>query len=275
LPSSITSGSALSATPTPLAAATWWAPFGKFQELGYLEIITSAATHALLPLLADHPPSLRAQIMVARDHYRSCFGREPRGIWLPECAYVESLETVLQEANLRWFVTDTHGILHAGQAPRYGTFAPIFTPNGIAAFGRDADSARQVWSRHAGYPGDARYRDFYRDIGFDLDLDYVKPHLPALGQRGFTGIKYYRITGSSTDKEVYDRPAAIRAADEHAGHFLDARMAQFHACRKSSTARPSWWRPTTPSCSATGGMKARSSLITLCAKRAATRRCLS
>jgi 1,4-alpha-glucan branching enzyme len=202
--------------------------FGKFQELGYLEIITSAATHALLPLLADHPPSLRAQIMVARDYYRSCFGREPRGIWLPECAYVESLETVLQEANLRWFVIDTHGILHARPRPRYGTFAPIFTPNGIAAFGRDADSARQVWSRHAGYPGDARYRDFYRDIGFDLDLDYVKPHLPALGQRGFTGIKYYRITGSSTDKEVYDRPAGIRAADEHAAHFLDARVAQFH-----------------------------------------------
>ena len=201
--------------------------FGKFQELGYLEIITSAATHALLPLLADHPPSLRAQILVARDHYRSCFGCEPRGIWLPECAYGESLEGVLQEANLRWFVTDTHGLLHARPRPRYGTFGPIFTPNRIAAFGRDPDSARQVWSRHAGYPGDARYRDFYRDIGFDLDFDYVKPHLPAPDQRGFTGIKYYRITGSSPDKEVYDRHAAIRAADAHAGHFLDARLAQF------------------------------------------------
>jgi len=201
--------------------------FRQFQELGYLEIITSAATHALLPLLADHPPSLRAQVLVARDHYRSCFGCEPRGIWLPECAYVESLEEVLREANLRWFVTDTHGILHAQPRPRYGTFAPIFTPNGIAAFGRDPDSARQVWSRHAGYPGDARYRDFYRDIGFDLDWDYVKPHLPAPGQRGFTGIKYYRITGRSPGKEVYDRAAALRAADGHAGHFLDARVAQF------------------------------------------------
>ena len=68
------------------------APSGKFQELGRLEIITSAATHALLPLLADHPPSIRAQILVARDHYRSCFGRDPRGIWLPECAYVEGVE---------------------------------------------------------------------------------------------------------------------------------------------------------------------------------------
>jgi len=201
--------------------------FGQFQESGYLEIITSAATHALLPLLADHRPSLRAQVLVARDHYRSCFGCDPRGIWLPECAYVESLEDVLQEANLRWFVTDAHGILHARPRPRYATFAPIFTPNGIAAFGRDQDCSRQVWSRHAGYPGDPRYRDFYRDIGFDLDLDYVKQNLPAPGQRGFTGIKYYRITGSSLTKEVYDRQTAIQAAGEHADHFLSARVAQF------------------------------------------------
>src|SRR5436190_1999296 len=67
------------------------AAFSRFQQLGRLEIITSAATHALLPLLANHPPSLRAQILVARDHYRSCFGRDPRGIWLPECAYVDGI----------------------------------------------------------------------------------------------------------------------------------------------------------------------------------------
>src|SRR5882724_5701118 len=202
------------------------AAFGKFQELGTLEIITSAATHALLPLLANHPPSLRAQILVARDHYRSCFGRDPRGIWLPECAYVDGVEKVLQEANIRWFITDTHGLLHANPKPRYGVFAPIFTPNGIAAFGRDLDSAKQVWSKHEGYPGDANYREFYRDIGFDLDLDYVKPHLPASDKRGFTGIKYFRITGDSQDKQVYNRVTALQTAAGHAQHFLEARIAQ-------------------------------------------------
>ncbi|HEX4645127.1 MAG TPA: DUF1957 domain-containing protein, partial [Verrucomicrobiae bacterium] len=50
--------------------------FRKFQEQGKLEIITTAATHALLPLLADHPSSIRAQILTARDHYRACFGCE-------------------------------------------------------------------------------------------------------------------------------------------------------------------------------------------------------
>src|SRR5258707_6580895 len=94
--------------------------FRKFQEQGRLEIITCAATHALLPLLATHPPSIRAQILVARDHYRSCFGCDPRGIWLPECAYVEGAENVLQQSNIPWFITDTHGVLHARPRPRYG-----------------------------------------------------------------------------------------------------------------------------------------------------------
>ena len=201
--------------------------FRKFQDLGRLEIITCAATHALLPLLANHPPSIRAQILTARDHYRGCFGRDPRGVWLPECAYAAGVETVLQEANIRWFITDTHGVLHARPRPRYGVFAPIFTPNGIAAFGRDFESAKQVWSRHEGYPGDPRYRDFYRDIGFDLDFDYVRPYLPSPEHRGFTGIKYHRITGGAGAKEPYDRHTALRAADEHAGHFLAARLEQF------------------------------------------------
>ncbi len=201
--------------------------FRKLQDRGRLEIITTAATHALLPLFASHPPTLRAQILTARDHYRSCFGRDPRGIWLPECAYFDGVEEFLQEANLRWFIMDTHGLLHAQPRPRYGVFAPVFTPNGIAAFGRDLDSSRQVWSKFEGYPGDTRYRDFYRDIGFDLDFDYVKPHLPSPDHRGFTGLKYYRITGRAADKQPYHRDTALRTAAEHAGHFLNARLAQF------------------------------------------------
>ena len=202
------------------------AAFKKFQDEGRLEIITTAATHGLLPLMAAHPPSVRAQILTARDHYRSCFGRDPLGIWLPECAYAEGIEAFLQEANIRWFVLDSHGLLHANPRLRYGTFAPIFTPNGVAAFGRDYDSSRQVWSKHEGYPGDPRYRDFYRDIGFDLDFDYVQPHLPSPDNRGFTGLKYYRITGGAGPKEIYQRDHALHAASTHAQHFLDERLAQ-------------------------------------------------
>src|SRR6185369_1046552 len=116
--------------------------FGELQEGGLLEIITCAATHAVLPLLAEHHQSVRAQILVARDHYRSCFGRDPRGIWLPECAYTNGLETILHEAGLQWFIVDTHGILHAHPRPRYGVFAPVLAgPDGVAVFGRDPDSS--------------------------------------------------------------------------------------------------------------------------------------
>ena len=145
------------------------------QERGVLEIITCAATHGFLPLMENFPEAVRAQIFIARDHYREMFGRDPRGIWLPECAYVaERSIKVLQEANLRWFIIDSHGLMFGNPRPRYAIYAPIFTPAGPAAFGRDRESSRQVWSAEEGYPGDPAYRDFYRDIGFDLSLEYLR-----------------------------------------------------------------------------------------------------
>jgi 1,4-alpha-glucan branching enzyme len=158
-------------------------------------------------------------------------------MWLPECAYSEGVETYLQEANIRWFLIEAHGLLHSTPKPRYAVFAPILAHNGIAAFGRDLESAKQVWSRQEGYPGDPRYRDFYRDAGFDLELDYLKPHLPAPEHRGFTGLKYYCVTGSGAGKKPYDRKAALQAAAEHAEHFLQARIAQF-ARLESALDRP-------------------------------------
>jgi 1,4-alpha-glucan branching enzyme len=198
------------------------AAFGKFQEAGRIEIITCAATHGLLPLMAAQPESIRAQILVGRDSYRNCFGRDPRGIWLPECAYVPEVEPALKEAGLRWFITEAHGVLHAEPRPQYGIFAPILTETGIAVFGRDLDSARQVWSRQEGYPGDPRYRDFYRDVAFELDYEYLKPYFPA-PQRTFTGIKYHKITGGD-EKAIYDPAAAMEAARGHAEHFLHGRV---------------------------------------------------
>ncbi len=200
--------------------------FRGFQDRGRIEIITCSATHAVLPLLADDPPALRAQLLAARDDYQVCFGRPPRGLWLPECAYTPALDPFLKEAGLRWFILDSHGLLHASPRPRYAVFAPILTENGLAAFGRDLESARQVWSRHEGYPGDPRYREFYRDAGYDLDLEYLRPFLAAPEHRGFTGIKYHRVSGKSGKKELYLRADALQAADTHARHFVAARAAQ-------------------------------------------------
>src|SRR3954468_16092177 len=200
--------------------------FRGFMEAGVLEIITCAATHGFLPLMENYPESVRAQILIARDHYREMFGRDPVGIWLPECGYVPGLDKVLAEANLRWFVVDAHGLMFGNPRPRYAIYAPCFTPAGPAVFGRDRDSSRQVWSSEEGYPGDPAYRDFYRDIGFGLSLDYLRPYLGGDGTRRFTGLKYHRITGRNTPKELYHRPWALSAADHHAWHFMNARQQQ-------------------------------------------------
>ncbi len=200
--------------------------FRKFQDAGKLEIITCGATHGFLPLMKEQPEAVRAQIMIARDHYRECFGRDPRGIWLPECAYFPGVEAYLKEAEIRWFIVDTHGILHADPRPQRGVYAPLFTRSGPAAFGRDMESSKQVWSAEEGYPGDGTYRDFYRDIGYDLDFNYIKDYIQDNGLRKFTGLKYHRITGKTSFKEVYNPHAARELAASHAGNFMFNREKQ-------------------------------------------------
>jgi 1,4-alpha-glucan branching enzyme len=200
--------------------------FRRHQDDGVIEIITCAATHAVLPLLAENPGAIRGQLLTARDDYIECFGRAPRGIWLPECGYGEVLEPLLAEAGLRWFILESHGVLHARPRPRYSVFAPILTPGGLAAFGRDIESAKQVWSRAVGYPGDPRYRDFYRDAGFDLDFEYLRRHFPAGEERGFTGIKYHRVGEGPLGKEPYERNAALEAVEVHAEDFIESRTRQ-------------------------------------------------
>ena len=214
------------------------AAFASLQNRGVLEIITCAATHGFLPLMEQFPEAVRAQILIARDDYRETFGCDPRGIWLPECAYTSSLDRVLAEANLRWFVVDAHGIMFGNPRPRYAIYAPTFTPAGPAAFGRDRDSSRQVWSAEEGYPGDPAYRDFYRDIGFDLSEEYLRDFLPADGMRRFTGLKYHRITGRGAEKELYHRDWALGTVDAHAGHFMGARAAQIQRLRENMNVPP-------------------------------------
>ncbi len=122
---------------------------------------------------------------------------------------------------------DTHGVLFAEPRPKYGVYAPILCPGtNVAALARDTESSKQVWSAIEGYPGDYNYRDFYRDVGFDLDYEYLKPHLHQTGIRSQLGIKYYKITGRTDHKQPYDPKAALDKAAEHAGNFMFNREKQ-------------------------------------------------
>ncbi len=200
--------------------------FRWFQDQGHLEIITCSATHGFLPLISRTESAVRGQIETAARLYEDVLGRRPIGIWLPECGYYPGVDKFLKEQGIRYFLTDTHGILHASPRPKYGVFAPIFCPTGVAAFGRDVESSKQVWSAVEGYPGDYDYREFYRDVGFDLDYDYIRPYISPDGIRVNTGIKYYRITGNTDDKEPYVRAWAIEKAASHAANFMFNREKQ-------------------------------------------------
>jgi 1,4-alpha-glucan branching enzyme len=201
--------------------------FRRLQDAGHLEIITCNATHGFLPLMQQTPEAVRAQITVAANHYRLTFGRDAPGIWLAECGYYPGVEKFLAAERIRYFFVDTHGVTDATPRPLHGPFAPIYTEAGVAAYARDPESSQQVWSSQHGYPGDPTYREFYRDIGWDLDLDYIRPFIQPTGDRKNTGFKYYRITGKTQDKQPYDPDAARQQAAVHAGNFLFNREKQF------------------------------------------------
>jgi 1,4-alpha-glucan branching enzyme len=206
--------------------------FRRLQDSGQVEIITTGATHGYLPLLGVQREAVHAQVAVAVQFYERNFGKAPEGFWLPECGYHPGDDRILGKFGIKYFITESHGLLHASPRPKYGYYAPVRTPAGVAAFGRDMESSKQVWSAKEGYPGDFDYRDFYRDIGYDLDLDYVGHYLPGnssggdVRTRSHTGFKYHRITGLSDHKEPYVRRYAMDKAALHAGNFMFNREKQ-------------------------------------------------
>ncbi len=199
-----------------------------FRIFGKLEIITCGATHGYFPILYVNEKSVKAQIAVGVQTYEKYFGKKPRGIWLPECGYIPEADKYLKDFGIEYIITESHGILYADPTPIYGTFAPIVSPEGIIAFGRDIESSRQVWSSINGYPGDFNYREFYRDIGYDAPYDYIKPYIASNGVRVHTGIKYYRITGKDCEKDYYNLQWAMDSIEKQAGHFFDSREAQIN-----------------------------------------------
>jgi 1,4-alpha-glucan branching enzyme len=201
--------------------------FRKLRDADRLEILTSTATHAFFPLMDRNWAAIRAQVHVAADLYEKHFGCRPPGMWLGECGYVPGVDELLREAGIRYFFIDTHGLLFADPPPVYGPYAPVYCRSGVAAFARDVESSVQVWSAKEGYPGDPHYRDFYRDIGYDLPMDYIGPYVHPDGHRVYTGIKYHAITHDKLhDKWVYDPEIASQRAGEHATNFRENRRRQ-------------------------------------------------
>jgi len=214
------------------------AAFGEYQKKGCLEIVASCATHAFLPNSAVHPESVQAQIDVGVDHYIKTFGTQPKGFWLPECGYYPGVDVFLQRRGIRYFFLDAHGITSAQPQPTNNMYAPVRCASGVAAFGRDPLSSKQVWSADEGYPGDPVYREYYRDIGHELPFEYIRPYIDPCGVRINTGIKYWRITGHTENKELYE-PAKARARVKiHAEHFIREKCRQITSLHAQVRRKP-------------------------------------
>lgn len=194
--------------------------FDYYYKKGRIEMVGAAATHAYLPLYQQFPVNINAQLQVAIDSQESIFGKHPTGFWLPECGYYPGLEKHLHDNGIRYFFSAAHSILFAETRPPAGVYEPVLCPNGVAVFARDIASANMVWSSDEGYPGDFSYRDFYRDIGYDLPLDYIGPYIHDNNIRINTGLKYYAITGVTEEKAPYDPEVAGAKAREHAENFI-------------------------------------------------------
>ncbi|HEY9758576.1 MAG TPA: 1,4-alpha-glucan branching protein domain-containing protein [Oculatellaceae cyanobacterium] len=208
------------------------AGFRKYQDLGAIEITTSAATHCFSPLLKTDS-SLFGQYKAGVESYKRHFGRAPKGFWLPECAYRPAegdragIEKWLYELGLQYFFTESF-VIEGGQTVElrrvfgpYGSVEYIPVPPRpatglntfeaywlkeypVAVLGRHEKAGYQVWSADHGYPGDGNYREFHK-------------------KDDVSGLHFWKLTSKTTDlgeKQLYSPEAAAHRVRENSDHYV-------------------------------------------------------
>ena len=201
------------------------AAFAEHHHAGRVELMTCSATHGLAPVLLDEG-SIAAQVKEAVRAHERFLGFRPRGIWLPECGIHPIALDALADENLWFTFCEDRAVRFAWPPPQHDVYRPLWSPEGIALFPRDPGSAKEVWSAQEGYPGDFRYREFYRDLGYDAPDAWLDPvHKQGTGAKKNVGVKLHRITGrvGLDEKLPYDPVAAATATAEHAWHFARRR----------------------------------------------------
>jgi 1,4-alpha-glucan branching enzyme len=221
--------------------------FRSLQDRGQIEVLTSGATHGYFPLLS-RDESVRQQVRQGRHTYRRHFGREPRGFWIPECAYRPGyswknplgddepyarlgVDEILGQEGLGYFFVDSH-LLKGGEAK--GVYIDRFPGLKLLwekfrdAYKPAEELPNDAYGAYLAHPSHVPFfaRDdvsgsqvWSRHMGYPGDggyLEFHKKHFPG-------GMRYWRITSSDADlglKMPYD-PVPIRERLEgHAGHFV-------------------------------------------------------
>jgi 1,4-alpha-glucan branching enzyme len=212
--------------------------YADLRDSGHVDLMASAATNGLLPLLLRVPEAVQAQVRAGIRQYVQCFGRMPRGFWLPECAFAPALAGVLKQEGIDWTIVEEHGLTTSPHAHEHFPFIPGATQEGLMVFARDQLSSSEIWSADEGFPGDDRYRDFMRDIGLEAPIEFLREYLGDGEQRQFTGLKYFRLEQSEDGSEPYDPELASRAVEEHALRFASSRGAQLAGLEAEGVENP-------------------------------------
>jgi 1,4-alpha-glucan branching enzyme len=223
-------GGALSAALSHLAdrlgeTRDWWnaadgdlaARFRLLSERGAVTLVTTTATHALLPAYRFSSALERLQIRTGQNVFARAFGPAPRGLWLPEMGYHAGLDGLLRDCGVEYTFLEAHAAYHAEDGPEHGNFMPFVSETGLAIFPRELRLSGAVWAHRVGYPGDARYREFHADHTWRMS----EHELARIGlERMPLGIKVHRITGNDVPREPYDHREGEAAAREHAADFV-------------------------------------------------------
>lgn len=194
--------------------------YKELHDKNRIELITTAATHAYLPIYKDYPKAIDAEVkMGMKTHFR-IFGENSKGFWLPECGYYPGLDKVILDNGAQWCQLASHSVLTSADKSIYAGYRPVELPSGLYGFARDWGLTSLIWSSVSGYPCDSDYRDFYRDIGYYLPLSYVRPYIHEPEVRVFTGFKYHAISGKTEDKVYYNPQKAAVKVDLHVDNFI-------------------------------------------------------
>ncbi len=178
-------------------------PFQEAVAAGRVALAPSAATHAVLPLLATRS-GLRLQLDAGLRSHRRRFGWDG-GFWLPECAYAPKLERRLAEHGVQWFCVDQS----AHEEDPLDALTPIATEAGPVALPIDWEAIQWLWSLD-GYPSDPAHAQF--------------------AGKSLRGVRLWKVGGGA-----YDPDAAEATAKRQADEFLAAvaqRLGDFAAQRK-------------------------------------------
>ncbi len=226
----------------------------ELQDKDAIEIMTCGATHGYFPLLG-YDKSINLQVKAAVENYQKYFGRRPRGIWLPECAYRPAyfwkslipvapfnqkhfrrgIEEFLHHHQIDYFVTDQKLLEESkpigafdSEKKFFNTVLSPFFQSTPWNFDKNPLRTYLVSSGDEVERGTAgiftRHRDLSMlvwsgEIGYPGEPDYLDFHKKHLKSY----LRYWRVTDNKADmmyKNLYHPDWIWKKIDLQTNHFI-------------------------------------------------------